>query len=396
MTTTAVAVVVGIAVLTAFAVDAAMARARPVVARELPGVLARGVPARLTVAADAPRSGAVRMRQPVGPDFTVEPAEARGGLDAELVARRRGRHVVPPVSTRVDGLLGLASWFRDERDTADVIVFPDLPAARRLAIAVRRGRFRDPGRQTRGPLGLGTDFESVREYLPDDDARQINWPATLRTGRPMSNQFRVEQDRDIVAVVDTGRLMAAPIGDRTRLDAALDAVVAVAYVADELGDRAGVVAFDAETRRHLRPRRRGSDAVVRAIYDLEPRPVDSDYELAFHAVGGGKRALVVVFTDLLDESAASALLDAIPYLARRHAVVVASCSDPDLAGLVEQPPRETADVFSAVVALDVLEARRRVTSHLRHAGAAVVEADPDRLAAACVSAYLNAKARAHL
>src|SRR6185437_1305267 len=157
----------------------------------------------------------------------------------------------------------------------------------------------------------------------------------------MSNQFRVEQDRDIVAVVDTGRLMSAPIGDRTRLDAALDAVV--------------VVAFDADLRRHLRPRRRGSDAVVRAVYDLEPRPVDSDYELAFHAVGGGKRALVVVFTDLLDESAASALLDAIPYLARRHAVVVASCSDPDLAGLVEQPPRETADVFSAVVALDVLE-----------------------------------------
>jgi uncharacterized protein (DUF58 family) len=209
----------------------------------------------------------------------------------------------------------------------------------------------------------------------------------------MSNQFRVEQDRDVICVVDTGRLMAAPILDRTRLDAALDAVCAIAYVADELGDRAGVLAFDELVHRNLRPRRRGGEAVVRAVFDLEPRRIDSDYEQAFHAVGRGKRAFVVVFTDLLDEAAAAALLDAIPYLARRHAVAIASCSDPDLTALVSTPPAERNDVFSAVAALDVLDARERVTSRLRRTGATVIEAAPDRLAAACVSAYLNAKSR---
>ena len=58
---------------------------------------------------------------------------------------------------------------------ADVLVYPDVFAAQRVVVALRRGRFRDPGLRTRGPLGLGTEFESVRDYLPDDDVRQINW-----------------------------------------------------------------------------------------------------------------------------------------------------------------------------------------------------------------------------
>ena len=176
-------------------------------------------------------------------------------------------------------------------------MYPDVFAAQRLVIALRRGRFRDPGLRTRGPLGLGTEFESVRDYLPDDDVRQINWQATARVGRPMSNQYRIEQDRDVVCLLDAGRLMAAPldvepIADRraahaiTRLDAAVDAVTMVALVADELGDRCGVTVYDSEIRRRLAPRRAGGKAVVRTILDVEPTLVDSDHDLAFRAVGG--------------------------------------------------------------------------------------------------------------
>ena len=154
----------------------------------------------------------------------------------------------------------------------------------------------------------------------------------------MSNQYRIERDRDVVCVVDCGRLMAAPFADRTRLDAALDAAVAVAAVADELGDRCGAIAFDGEVLRSLPPRRAGARDVVSALFDLEPVPVDSDYELAFAQVRGVKRAFVLVFTDLLEESAAQPLVDALPVLARRHAVVVAGSADPDLDAAVRTEP----------------------------------------------------------
>jgi len=209
----------------------------------------------------------------------------------------------------------------------------------------------------------------------------------------MSNQFRVEQDREVMLLLDSGRLMAAPLGDRTRLDAAVDAAVAVGLVADVLGDRAGVLAFDREVRRRLAPRRAGGNAVVRGLLDLQPRAEESDYELAFRTVEGAKRSLMMIFCDLLDESAAKPLADAVPVLTRHHSVTVATVRDPDLDAIIATEPTSAHAVGAQAVALDVLAARTRVAHMLRHSGAQVVEAPADQLAAACVTAYLRAKAR---
>jgi uncharacterized protein (DUF58 family) len=388
--------------LAAAVADAYEVRAAPRLERSVPPVLSRGVPSALGIEV-APAGGGVRVRQPVPPDLALMPSEADGALQAVIVPRRRGRHVLPAPAVRVEGRLRLGRTTHRVGTDEEVLVYPDMPAAHRLVAAVRQGRFRDPGVLTRGPLGLGTDFESIRDYLPDDDIRQVNWRATARTGRPMSNQYRVEQDRNVICCVDAGRLMAAPVGASatperrlTRLDAALDAAVAVALVADEIGDQCGALAFDDRVRRRLPPRRRGGQAVVSALFDLEPTTADSDYELAFRSVGGGKRSLVMVFTDLLEEAAARGLVEAIPVLARRHHVVVAGVRDPDLDRLVRTPPAQVLDVLAASVVLDALDARARVAAELRRAGAEVLEAPAETLAAACVAAYLRAKARARV
>jgi uncharacterized protein (DUF58 family) len=167
----------------------------------------------------------------------------------------------------------------------------------------------------------------------------------------------------------------------------------VAFVADELGDRCGTLAFDDGIRRRLRPRRAGADGVVSALFDLEPTARESDYDLAFRVVGEAKRAFVVVFTDLLEESAARPLVDAIAYLARRHAVAVATASDLDLEDATREPPGTAGDVYAASVATEVLDARARVTKTIEAAGASVIDAPPALLGAACVEAYLRAKAR---
>jgi uncharacterized protein (DUF58 family) len=383
-----------LALVVATAVDARAARRKPQTERDVPEILSRGVPAELRVRAAPPAGGTVRVRQAAPQSLEIEPREGDGGLGASLVARRRGRHVLPPVATRATGPLGLARWDHKGGSEADVRVFPDMHMARRLALAVARGRFRDQGISARGPLGLGTEFELIRDYQPDDDVRQVNWRATARLGRPMSNQYRLEQDRDLLLLIDAGRLSSAPLGERgmTILDAELDAAAALALVADELGDRCGAVAFDGEVRAALPPRRRGGADVVRNLFDLEPRPLDSDYELAFRRAEGSKRALVVVLCDLLEEAAARPLVRAVPVLTRRHAVMVGSPSDPALEALAD----DERDPARATVAGDVLAARARAAAQVRAAGARVLEGPPDRLPAVLVAAYLRAKARAVL
>jgi len=394
-------VLAAVALLAAVGVDVVAARRAPEVRRDVPEVLSRGVPGELRVRAPAPPGGALRVRQPAPPGLAVEPPEGDGGLEAAVVAGVRGRHVLPAVAARVTGPLGLARWDHARGGTAEVRVFPDLRTARRLALAVARGRFRDTGATARGPLGLGTEFELVRDYEPDDDIRQVNWRATARLGRPMSNQYRLEQDRDLILLIDAGRLSAAPLREEdervvTVLDAVLDTAAALAFVADELGDRCGAVAFDDGVRVALPPRRAGGAAVVRALFDLQSRPVDSDYELAFRRAEGSKRALVVVLCDLLEEAAARPLVAAVPVLTRRHAVIVACPSDPALEAIAASGAPGALATARAVVAGDVLAARTRAARNVRAAGARVLEAPPGKLPATVVAAYLRAKARAVL
>jgi uncharacterized protein (DUF58 family) len=136
--------------------------------------------------------------------------------------------------------------------------------------------------------------------------------------------------------------------------------------------------------------------VVRTILDMEPKAVDSDYDLAFRSVAGGKRSLILVFTDLVDAAAARSLIASVPVLARRHAVIVASVRDPDLDAALTREPTTTRAVYAAAVAVDVLDERRTIATRLAHGGALVVEAPAATLGDACVRAYLRLKARARL
>ena len=388
-----IAALAALAVLVAFAVDGLQARGSPTATREHPQILSRGVAAEFSVVPHF-TAGRIRIRQPIPPDLELETREDDGQLISPLIGLRRGGHVIPPAAARRFGPLGLAAVDHQLGPSTTVQVYPDLPAARRLAIAVRHGRLHEEGKRSRGPLGLGTDFESIRDYQPDDDIRQVNWRASARLGRPMSNQWRIEQDREVMCVVDAGRLMGAPIAGRTRLDAAVDVVAAIAAVADEIGDRCGVIVFDDQIRRHLKPHRDGGNAVVRAIYDVEPSAAESDYELALRTIDTGKRAFVLVLTDLIERAAAQPLAEAIGVSARRHQIAIGTPRDPDIDSAIQTEPSDLTDVFRATVALDMLDARAEAVSAIRRVGGEVIETEVDRLSAACAAAYVNAKVRA--
>jgi uncharacterized protein (DUF58 family) len=385
-------IALAVALLGAVLADGWTVRAAPAVDRRVSTVLSRGArtPLRVTVrSADGRR---VLLRQPPAAGTAIDGGAASGELSGGLTALQRGRHVLPGVAYASLGPLGLTRVHHAPGEPSELRVYPDVAGARRLILRLRRAMAGHPSGMARGPLGLGTDFEAVRDYSVDDDIRAINWRATARLGRPMSNQYRVDRDREVVCLIDCGRLMGASMGTGTLLDAALDAVTVVALAVDELGDRFGAIAFDDSVQRWLTPRHLGGSAAVEQLFDLGTRPVDSDFERAFTRIGRSRRALVFVHTDLVDEFAARSLLAGVAALVRRHAVVVASVSDPELEALAgsEQDPA------ARLVALDVLDARREATIRLRHAGAQVLDAPAGQLAERCLQTYITAKRRALL
>jgi uncharacterized protein (DUF58 family) len=384
-----------VGVLVAFVVDATRVARPPEIEVRWPSELVRGVPSPFAIDVRARPGTRVCTRQPQTAELRMEPSEGAGALAGSVLALTRGTHRPTGPVTRATGPLGLAAWVHVHPAPPPTTAHTDLPGARRMAAAVRAGTFRDPGLR-RGPLGLGTDFESIREYTPDDDIRRVNWLASERTGHPMVNTYREDTERDLWCLIDAGRLLASPVGDRTRLDVALDAVTAVAAVAQVAGDRIGAVVFDDRVRSVVRPRRADAAGLCRSLVDLQPTIVDSDYDAAFQQVATAKRALVMVFTDVLDGAAATPLLAAIPVLARRHVVAVAGVVDPDLVEAATTTPSSAIDLLRAGVAADLLDERDDVVGRLRAAGAEVVDRSADGLPGACVGAYLRLKASARL
>ena len=347
------------------------------------------------------RAGRVRLRQPAPPDLAARSparptARSRRRSSAAAAAATRCRR--PP--SRVDG--PARARLRGTTGPARTSDGARLPRPAGGAAPRRRGPPRPlplRGQARAGPLGLGTEFESIREYAPDDDVRQVNWRAT-RAARPADVEpvpRRARPRRHL-----PGRLRAADGRAARRPDAARRRDRRRGRGRRRRRRARRPLRRDRVRRRaapaRCAPRRGGRPRVVQALFDLEPVPVDSDYEAAFAAVGEAKRACVLVFTDLLerDRGAAAARRAADARAPPRGGRRDRRGRRPR-AALTRAAAAARVDVYRAAVALDVAGgARPRRVALLRRAGVDVIEAPPERLAAACVRSYLRAKARARL
>ena len=128
----------------------------------------------------------------------------------------------------------------------------------------------------------------------------------------------------------------------------MDAVMTLTTVATRLGDRCGLLAFDQEVRAVVPASNSRSQLgrVVEAMFDLEPVFAESDYRGAFNEtiVRFRRRAMLVIFTDLVEQAVGESLLPAFGLIARNHVVVIAAVQDPSgrrLGARSRPPPTRT-------------------------------------------------------
>jgi uncharacterized protein (DUF58 family) len=364
------------------------------------------VDVRLTVtnASGRPVRGVLRDAWPpsagASPDvrrFSV-PAGGRCVLTVPLLPTRRGdRHAVR-VTVRSFGPLGLAARQGSHSVPWSVRVLPPFHSRRHLPARLARLRELD-GRQAVLIRGQGTEFDSLREYVPGDDVRSIDWRASARASDVMVRTWRPERDRHIVLVLDTGRTSAARVGDAPRLDAAMDAALLLAALASRAGDRVDLLAYD----RRVRAAVHGASAaellptLVNAMAPLEPELVESDSRgmVAEILRRARHRSLVVLLTGLDPAPLEQGLLPVLPALTARHRLLVAGVADPQVSSLTRGRGDATA-VYQAAAAERALAERRSVSTVLSRNGVEVVDATPEELPPALADRYLALKASGRL
>ncbi|HEY0788696.1 MAG TPA: DUF58 domain-containing protein, partial [Thermoanaerobaculia bacterium] len=103
--------------------------------------------------------------------------------------------------------------------------------------------------------GRGIEFAQVREYLPGDDIRIIDWNVTARTGVPHVKQFVEERDLTVLLAIDLSGSMGFGSIDRRKSDLAAELTAVLSFAANQNGDRIGLVTFDEAIRSYLPPKR---------------------------------------------------------------------------------------------------------------------------------------------
>ncbi|KLI97031.1 DUF58 domain-containing protein [Streptomyces sp. KE1] len=326
------------------------------------------------------------------------PAGGTRELRTPLRPTRRGAAVAHSVTVRSYGPLGLVSRQAAHPVPGRLRVLPPFHSRRLLAAKTARLRELD-GRTSALGRGEGTEFDSLRTYVPGDDTRSIDWRATARRSEVAVRTWRPERDRRVLIVLDTGRTSAGRVGDAPRLDAAMDAALLLAALAARAGDRVDLLAFDRELRAQVRgkPAPQLLPALVEGLASLEPRLVETDTRglTAEILQSAPRRALVVLLTTLDAAPVEEGLLPVLGRLTDRHTLLVASVADPRLAEMATA--RGTVEkVYQAAAAHKAQAERDRTAGLLRRRGVTVVDAAPAELASALADAYLSAKAAGKL
>lgn len=375
--------------------------------RELPQPLALGAEQTVLVGISCREAAGLRARvadhTPLPLRISEKPAEgvfdSEGYLIVDYPVRspRRGVYTFPAVDVRVWRPGG---WWLRQLQLAlpeRAAVYPDLLAVRRWQLTLRRGVRVLPGQRRARPPGAATTPAGLRDYLPGDDVRRVNWKATARRDSPVTTELEAERGQQVVIAVDCGRLMTAPAGHLTKLDHAVNAALLLGWVAQTQGDRVGLLTFADQVHAFLSPRRgiRQIHRLNEVLYRVQATYTEPEFGEAFahlaRQVHG--RSLVVVLTDVLDAEASGELVAHSLRLGRRHRVLVVAMSDPEVLQALRRPLRASTAVYEWAAAEELLSARRRAFETLQRGGVQCLDVEAGRLSPAVLERYMELKER---
>lgn len=196
--------------------------------------------------------------------------------------------------------------------------------------------------------GRGMEFEEVREYVPGDDVRSIDWNVTARSGSPHIKVFREERELSVMLVVDVSASGTFGSENRLKREVAAEVAAILAYTAIRSNDRIGALLFSDRIEQFI-PAKKGRAHVWRVIRDVltcEPSGRGTDLSGTLEHLNRTLKRSSVVF--VISDFLAADQRPALKRLRARHDVTAVTITDPrefslPKVGLVEIEDAETGE-----------------------------------------------------
>lgn len=329
--------------------------------------------------------------------FEVSVYELKTEEEVEVFPTRRGKVLVERAHLRWTGPMGLFARVSCVEIQAEVSVAPNIMAVRRAALRMASHNALMQGAKLLKFIGDGTEFESLREYMPGLNIRDIHWGATARHRKLLCRENRSERNHRVILAIDTGALMREPLDGMPRLDHAINAALMLGFVSLKMGDQVGLLAFDSEVRSYLAPQPglHTMQRLLKQSAELRYSPFETNFTLAMSTLKMRlrRRAIIVVFTDFMDSVSAELMVENLGRLSKKHVILFVAVRDHTVEQIASMLPATLEDINRAVVAEELGRERDVVLTRLQRQGVFCIDGAPGEISIALINRYLDVHRR---
>lgn len=246
-------------------------------------------------------------------------------------------------------------------------------------------------------IGNTQEFEQIKEYIPGDDFRTINWKASAKKSQLMVNQYQDEKSQPIYSIIDTGRVMKMPFNGLKLLDYAINSTLAFSNVALKKNDKTGMLSFSKKIETFLPAMQKIThlNTILEKLYNITTAYTDSDFSLVYAYIKRKitHRSLLLFYTNFEHISALRRQLPFLTAIAKKHVLVVIFFENTELKSLINSDAEDIQTIYHKTIAEKFSLEKRLMQKELQQYGIQTILTKPENLTVNTINKYLEIKAR---
>jgi uncharacterized protein (DUF58 family) len=317
--------------------------------------------------------------------------------DYVLKPLTRGEYVFNNINLFVNGVLGLVQRryvFAEQQVTK---VYPSYMQMRKYQLLGVSNKLQEAGVRRMRRLGHSMEFEQIKEYVPGDDYRTINWKATGRKGDLMVNNFTDERSQQVYCVINKGRVMKMPFEGLTLLDYAINASLVLSSTALARQDRAGLITFSETLDAFVLADKKTTqmNLVLETLYKQETRFLEADFEKLYATIRHRitNRSLLVLFTNFESLESLQREMPALRKMAHYHLLVVVFFENTELRKVIDNKADNMEDIYIKTIAEKFSFEKKLMVKELQQNGILSILTTPQNLTVNTLNKYIDLKTR---
>nr|WP_193787273.1 DUF58 domain-containing protein [Lacinutrix mariniflava] len=333
-------------------------------------------------------------------DFNIDTVVEKGNskkIKYTLRPLERGEYHFGNLNLYTNSPIGLVSRrFKFGKDEM-VPNYPSFLQLRKYMLMAFTNKLSEYGLKKIRRIGHTMEFEQIKDYVPGDDIRNINWKATAKRNQLMVNQFQDEKSQPVYSVIDKGRVMRMPFEGLSLLDYAINATLVISNIALMKQDKAGMFSFSRNVSNRVVAQRRPSqmNTILETLYNLDTDYAESDFSRLYIDIKRtiNQRSLLLLYTNFETLDALHRQLGYLQALAKSHLLVVIFFKNTELDKVTTKKADNTFEIFEKTIAEKFIYEKKLIVNELQKHGIYSILTTPQNLTVDTINKYLEIKAR---